>query len=89
MKRERTPTQIAAAARKKIAGKPELEREMRAEWSTVQEKIEAHIAASKKKWKVYEAHHLTSAARLAMLTAFVGGKTTKECAAAALETIGQ
>lgn len=83
------PSKIAEKARKKIDGKPELEREMRAEWSTVQAKIEAHIAASKKKWKVYEAHHITSAARLAMLTAFVGGKSPKECAAAALETVGQ
>ncbi|MER9452065.1 hypothetical protein, partial [Mesorhizobium sp. M0254] len=74
------PDQIAAKARKMIAGKPELEAAMRAEWEAVQDKIEAHIGASKKKWKVYEASQITTKARLAMLTAFIGGKPAKECA---------
>ncbi|SDL07968.1 hypothetical protein SAMN05428953_12669 [Mesorhizobium muleiense] len=81
------PNKIAAAARKKIAGKPELEHDMRDKWVEVQAKIDAHVAASKKKWKNYEASHLFYAARLAMLTAFVDGKTPQECAAAALEGI--
>lgn len=79
---------IAAAARQKIEGNPDLERDMRAEWEKVQDRIEAHIAASKKRWKVYEAHHVTTTARFAMLAAFVDGKSPEECTAAALERIG-
>lgn len=85
----RSPNQIAAAARKMIAGKPELEAAMREAWAGVETLIAEHVKASKKKWKVYEAQNVTRAARLAMLTAFVDGKTPQECAAAALETIGQ
>ncbi|RJT41994.1 hypothetical protein D3227_04765 [Mesorhizobium waimense] len=89
MSRVKKPNAIAEAARKKIAGNPELEAAMREAWSGVQTLIEAHIEASPKKWKAYEAHHVTSAARLAMLTAFVDGKSTAECGLAALRTIGQ
>lgn len=79
---------IASRARQKIEGNPDLERDMRSEWEKVQDRIDAHIAKSKKRLKVYEAHHLTQTARLAMLTAFVEGKTAKECASAALDRIG-
>lgn len=83
----RKPNDIAKAARKKIAGKPELERDMRDEWAEVQAKIDAHVAASKKKWRGYQVSGLRYSARLAMLTAFVDGKTPQESAAAALEGI--
>lgn len=83
------PNQIAEKARKMIAGKPEIEAAMREAWAGVETLIAEHIKASKKKWKVYEAHHVTSAARLAMLTAFVDGKTPPECSIAALRTLGQ
>lgn len=79
---------IVLAARKKIEGNPDLERDMLAEWEKVQNKIEAHIAASKKRWKVYEAHHVTATARFTMLAAFVDGKSPEECADAALEHVG-
>lgn len=84
----RDANRIADAARKMIDGNRALAREMNDEWSKVKEKIDAHIKASKKRWKVYEAHHLTAVARLAMLTAFVDGKPAKECVAAALERVG-
>lgn len=83
------PDDIAKAARKKIAGKPELEAAMRECWAGVETLIAEHISASKKKWKAYEAHHVTAAARLAMLTALVDGKTPPECSIAALRTLGQ
>lgn len=83
------PNQIAEKARKMIAGRPELEAAMREVWAGVETLIAEHVKASKKKWKAYEAHHVTSVARLAMLTAFVDGKTPVECAAAAMERIGQ
>lgn len=82
------PNEIAEAARAKIAGNPQVEDAMRAEWSKVMAAISAHVATSKKKWKVYEAHHVTATARLEMLTAFVAGKTPAECAAAALGCVG-
>ncbi|MDX8492901.1 hypothetical protein RFN29_15085 [Mesorhizobium sp. VK22B] len=62
---------------------------MRAEWSIVEALIQAHIAASNKKWKAYEASQLAYTARLAMLTAFVEGKSPADCAAAARERIEQ
>ncbi|MER9628364.1 hypothetical protein [Mesorhizobium sp. M0296] len=83
------PNKIAEKARKMIAGKPELEAAMRAEWSTVEAKIKANVSTTKKTWKNYEMQNATRTARLAMLTAFVDGKSPAECAAAALETIGQ
>lgn len=79
---------IVLAARKKIEGNPDLERTMRAEWAKVEDRIEAHIAKSKKRWKVYEAQNATTSARLAMLAAFVDDKSPEECAAAALERVG-
>lgn len=82
------PNEIAEAARKLIAGNPQVEAEMRAEWATVEAKIYAHVSSSKKTWKVYEAHHVTQTARLEMLTLFVAGKTPQECADAALERVG-
>ncbi|MGE3307744.1 MAG: hypothetical protein AB7I52_17445 [Rhizobiaceae bacterium] len=83
-----TPNEVAAAARAKIAGNPDLEREIRAEWAAVEGLISDHAAGSKKKWKVYEVHHLNQAARLAMLTAFVDGKSPRESAVAGLAKTG-
>jgi len=83
-----SPNEIAEAARQKIAGNPDLEREMRADWAAVESLISDHAAGTKKKWKVYEVHHLAQTARLAMLTAFVEGKSPRECAVAALQRIG-
>jgi hypothetical protein len=79
---------IVAEARKMIEGNPEIAAAMRAEWRKVEGAIEAHIAKSKKRWKVYETRHVSATARLAMLTAFVGGKCADECVAAALGSIG-
>ena len=84
----RTPTEIAVTARAMIALAPALEAPMRAEWAKVEEAISAHASASKKKWKVYEVHHLTQHARLAMLSAFVDGKAPEQCAVEALKAAG-
>lgn len=83
-----TPNEIAAKAREMISGNRKLEGEMRTAWASVEDQINDHVLASKKKWTVYEAHHIKQVARLEMLTAFVEGITTSECAKAALARAG-
>jgi hypothetical protein len=79
---------IASEARSMIEGKPEIAAAMRAEWRKIEDEIESHLAKSKKRWKVYEMAHVSATARLAMLTAFVQGRSTTECVVAALESVG-
>lgn len=81
-----TPNEIAQAARDKIAGNPEIEAALRVEWGTVCDMIEARARD-----RLHERYHLQKhsyAARLAMLTAFVEGKSMDACRNAALRAAG-
>lgn len=81
-----TPNEIAQAARDKIAGNPELEAGLRVELGTVCDVIEARARD-----RLHERYHFqvhARVARLAMLTAFVEGKSMDEARNAALRAAG-
>jgi hypothetical protein len=72
-----------------IVGKPDLESAMREAWDRVQDTISIAVDADQDiRWKAYGKANKNRAARLAMLTAFVDGKTVEQCAVAALAAVG-
>lgn len=70
-----SPNEIAEKARTRISGNPPLEVALRAAWDRICTKIEERAASVRPKRKVFEVHHETQAARLALLTAIVEGRS--------------
>jgi len=83
-----TPNEIAEKARQMIADKPELEAPMRVEWGTVCDMIDERAKNSLSTYPLHELKTNLVRARLAMLTAFVEGKSMDEARTAALVAAG-
>lgn len=82
------PNEIAAKARELCAAQPPLAASFKAAWSRVCDKIEARALTKRPKARVFEIHHETELARLALLTAIAEGRSPEAGEAEALARVG-
>lgn len=80
--------EIIAKARELCAAHPPLADAFKAAWSRVCDKIEARALAKRPKPRVFEVHHETEIARIALLTAIAEGRAPESGEVEALERVG-
>lgn len=81
------PNEVVAKARKLIASKPDLEASMRGAWGRICDKIQDRALAKRPKPQSYEVRQELEAARLALLTAVVEGRTLEVAEDEALQRL--
>lgn len=79
------PDEVAAKARKKIEGRPDLEAALRVSWEPVEILIDALAETFPHRNYAFQRMHRLG--RLEMLTRFVEGDEPAQCALAAIDAI--
>lgn len=83
-----TPNEIVEAAKAKLAKHPPLAEATKAAWNRVCDKIQDRALTRRPKPKVFEVHHETEVARLALLAAIANGRGPESGEIEALERVG-
>jgi hypothetical protein len=82
------PNEVIGAARAKLGKDTPLNTAVMEAWDKVCDQIQARAVARRPKMKVFEVHHETQVAKLALLTAIVEGRTPSAAQEAALRSVG-
>lgn len=82
------PNEVVAKVRDMIAAQPALADAFKAAWNRVCDKIEARALAARPKPRVFEIHHETEVARVALLTAIAEGRAIEVAEGESLAKIG-